>query len=53
LIELILVMALLVVIAAIVTPQMSQFFRGRTLENVDALRPESRGVRRHPDAGLD
>jgi type II secretion system protein H len=33
LIELILVMALLVVIAAIVTPQMSQFFRGRTLEN--------------------
>lgn len=33
LIELILVMALLVVIAAIVTPQMAQFFRGRTLEN--------------------
>lgn len=33
LIELILVMALLVVIAAIVTPHMSQFFRGRTLEN--------------------
>lgn len=32
-IELILVMALLVIIAAIVTPQMSQFFRGRTLEN--------------------
>jgi type II secretion system protein H len=33
LIELILVMALLVVIAAIVTPQMAQFFRGRTLDN--------------------
>lgn len=33
LIELILVLALLVIIAAIVTPQMAQFFRGRTLDN--------------------
>lgn len=33
LIELILVMALIVIIASIVTPQMSNFFRGRTLNN--------------------
>jgi len=33
LIELILVMALLVIIATIVTPRMASFFRGRTLDN--------------------
>jgi len=33
LIELILVMALIVVMAALVTPRMAEFFRGRTLDN--------------------
>jgi type II secretory pathway pseudopilin PulG len=33
LIELILVMALIVVMASVVTPRMAEFFRGRTLDN--------------------